>query len=293
MGYGKVSAVESRPIEIKPFFHFWPGTSATTFSGWGCNFLCPWCQNWSLSKVSPPEDNVEVLEPEKLIELAIKWEDDGVCASFNEPTIHLEYLLDVFRIAKSKGLYATMVSNGSLTKEALELLREAGLDAINIDIKGCPETYRKYVGIPNPEEVLETVRYAIELRVHVEAVYLMVTGANDWDDCIEWVLNSHIKYLGEDTPLHLNRYYPAYNYMKPPTPVSKLVEAQVKARKMGIKYVYIGNTEYSEFLHTRCPNCGKVLIKRTHYGVVSCSLASGNRCPVCGEEIKLVGFCKA
>ncbi|HXZ98679.1 MAG TPA: hypothetical protein VED24_04860, partial [Candidatus Acidoferrum sp.] len=41
--YGDLSAVESRPIEIKPFFHYWPGSTALTFSTWSCNFNCPWC----------------------------------------------------------------------------------------------------------------------------------------------------------------------------------------------------------------------------------------------------------
>ncbi|MEM1515835.1 MAG: pyruvate formate lyase-activating protein, partial [Candidatus Bathyarchaeia archaeon] len=57
--YGALSAIESRPIEIKPFFHYWPvvfhywpGSTALTFSTWSCNFSCPWCQNWTLSKVS-------------------------------------------------------------------------------------------------------------------------------------------------------------------------------------------------------------------------------------------------
>jgi pyruvate formate lyase activating enzyme len=30
--YGDISALESRPIEIKPFFHYWPGSTALTFS---------------------------------------------------------------------------------------------------------------------------------------------------------------------------------------------------------------------------------------------------------------------
>jgi len=32
--YGDLSALESRPIEIKPFFHYWPGSTALTFSTW-------------------------------------------------------------------------------------------------------------------------------------------------------------------------------------------------------------------------------------------------------------------
>jgi len=41
LGYGVLSAVESRPIEIKPLFHYWPNSTSLTFSGYGCNFYCP------------------------------------------------------------------------------------------------------------------------------------------------------------------------------------------------------------------------------------------------------------
>ncbi len=288
IGYGKVSAIESRPIEIKPLFHFWPGSYATTFSGWGCNFLCPWCQNWHLSKVHPP-GNGEVMPPETIIRLAIRWGDEGVCASFNEPTIHLEYMLDVFTLAKRRGLYNTMVTNASFTIEALKLLKEAGLDAISADIKGCPETYRRFMGIPNPTEILNVMSEALKLGIHVEAVYLIVTKANDWDYCVEQVIESHLKYLGPDVPLHVNRYYPAYNYHEPPTSISKLLEVYSKARKKGIKYVYIGNVPSNEYLHTRCPKCGKVLIERTHYGVTGYRLTNDGKCPFCGYRIHIKG----
>lgn len=288
IGYGKISAIESRPIEIKPLFHFWPGSYATTFSGWGCNFLCPWCQNWHLSKVHPPSDG-DVTPPEVIVKSAIRWGDEGTCASFNEPTIHLEYLIDVFSMANRKGLYNTMVTNASFTIEALRMLKEAGLDAISADIKGCPETYRKFMGIPNPTDVLNAMSEALRLGIHVEAVYLVVTKANDWDYCVEQVIESHLKYLGPNTPLHVNRYYPAYNYYEPSTSVSKLIEIYKKARRSGINYVYIGNIATNEYLHTRCPGCGKVLIERTHYGVVSCRLTNEGKCPFCGYKIYIRG----
>ena len=291
VGYGKLSAIESRPIEIKPLYHFWPGSYAMTFSGWGCNFLCPWCQNWHLSKSRPP-DNAEETPPGEVVKSALRVGDDGVCASFNEPTIHLEYLVDVFRLAREAGLYSTMVSNGSLTLEALKLLRDAGLNAMNVDIKGCPETYRKYVGVPNPVEVLRTVSEALRLGIHVEAVYLIVTGANDWDECVEWVIEAHLKYLGEDVPLHINRYYPAYRYFKPQTPWEAIERAYRVAVKEGVKYVYIGNVGTSKYLHTRCPRCGEVLVERFSYGVLRCNLTRDGRCPRCGLKVPIVGECR-
>jgi len=64
-----LSAVESRPIEIKPLFHYWPNSTALTFSNWGCNFYCPWCQNHHIS-FRKPDERDEVTPPERLLELA-------------------------------------------------------------------------------------------------------------------------------------------------------------------------------------------------------------------------------
>lgn len=52
MTYGNVSAMESRPIEIKPFFHYWPGSTAMTFSTWSCNFFLP-----VVPELAPIEEN--------------------------------------------------------------------------------------------------------------------------------------------------------------------------------------------------------------------------------------------
>ncbi|MEM3452360.1 MAG: hypothetical protein QW835_01860, partial [Candidatus Hadarchaeum sp.] len=51
--YGNISSISANPIEKKPFYHFWSGSVALTCGSWSCNFECPWCQNWHISK-SPP-----------------------------------------------------------------------------------------------------------------------------------------------------------------------------------------------------------------------------------------------
>ena len=288
VGYGLLSALESRPIEIKPFFHFYPGSSAMTFSGWGCNFSCPWCQNHHLSKRKPNPEEDPYFPPEKVVEAALKAGDEGTCASFNEPTIHLEYLLDVFELAKGKGLYNTMVSNGSMSSRAIEALYESGLDAMNVDLKGCQETYGRYIGVPNPMEILKTARKALDLGIHVESVFLVVTRANDSEECIRWVLEKHLDYLGPEVPLHVNRYFPAYAYGEPPTKLETLLKVHSMARELGIEYVYIGNVGMPELEATRCPKCGKMLIERSRYRVTYFKL-DNSRCLRCGYKITLKG----
>ncbi len=104
LGYGKLSAIESRPIEIKPLFHYWPNSIALTYSTWGCNFYCPWCQNYHLSFRRPTDDDL-FIEPEKIVEMALNSNVDGLSASFNEPTVNLDYIVYVSQIASKRGLY--------------------------------------------------------------------------------------------------------------------------------------------------------------------------------------------
>ena len=136
--YGSVSALDANPIEKKPFYHFYPGTKALTAGSWSCNFGCPWCQNWAIAKVAPPATG-DYVSPERFVELIKETGCQGTSISFNEPTLSLEWSLDVFRLARPRGLYNTYVTNGYMTPEALALLIEAGLEAMNVDIRAMPQ----------------------------------------------------------------------------------------------------------------------------------------------------------
>src|SRR5210317_1488900 len=48
--WGYVAALQSDPIEKKPFFHVYPGSNALTFGMLGCDFHCDYCQNWLSSQ---------------------------------------------------------------------------------------------------------------------------------------------------------------------------------------------------------------------------------------------------
>jgi len=285
--YGDLSAVESRPIEIKPFFHFWPGSTALTFSTWSCNFTCPWCQNWHLSRAEPDPARANYVPPERLVELAAQ-RDEGVCVSFNEPLMLFEYSLDVFRLARAKGLYCTYVSNGYMTLEALRMLRESGLDGLKIDVKGGREEYRLY-NSADAEVVWRNAREAKKMGMHVEIVYLVVTGATDKEEVIEECIERHVKELGPDTPIHFTRYFPAYLYHEPSTPVEKLEWCYERARKIGARFPYIGNVPGHRYENTYCPECGELLIKRFGPRVLKYRVTESKRCPRCGAEIPIVG----
>jgi len=287
VGYGVLSSIESRPIEIKPFYHYWPGSTALTFSNYGCNFYCPWCQNYHIS-FKRPSIGARRFDPTEIVQMAVSLGDEGLCASFNEPATQVDFIFDVFSSGKKRGLYSTVVTNGYFSREALVSLVEAGCDGFSIDVKGCPKAHERYLRGINPELVLSNAKLLIDLNAHVEIVYLVVTGFNDDVDCISWLIDRHLDMLGEDVPLHLNRYYPAHRYHLPATPIDKLLRAREMARREGIKFVYVGNIDAPTLESTYCPNCGKLLIGRRNYRIFHFSLEDG-KCIRCGHPILIRG----
>ena len=285
--YGNLSALESRPIEIKPFYHFWPGSTALTFSTWSCNFTCPWCQNWHLSRTQPSLATANYVPPERVVKMA-SGRDEGVCVSFNEPLMLFEYSLEVFRLARARNLYCTYVSNGYMTLDALKMLRDSGLDGLKIDVKGGEEEYRRF-NKASVDVVWRNAREAVRMGIHVEIVYLVVTDATDSESLILETIERHLNELGENVPLHFTRYFPAYRYHAPPTPVEKLEWAYEQARRMGVRFPYIGNVIGHRYENTYCPECGELLIRRYGPRVIRYRITDDARCPKCGSRVPITG----
>lgn len=286
--YGDISSISANPIEKKPFFHFRPGTLALTVGTWSCNFTCPWCQNSEISKISPNPQKANYVSPERFVETALNYGCEGTSISFNEPTLLLEYSLDLFSLAREKGLYNTYVSNGYMTLQALDALAESGLDAIKFDVKGDAEVYEKYCGGVMEEVVWRNAHRAKELDLHVEIVNLVIPGVNDDEDCLRRLVEKHIKELGPDTPLHFTRYHPEYKFYTSPTPVKTLEKARELAQSMGVLFSYVGNVSGHKYENTWCPGCGELLIKRLGFTIISNKIAPDKKCPKCGFKILIV-----
>jgi pyruvate formate lyase activating enzyme len=290
--YGLVSSLSCNPIEKKPLYHFYPGSVALTAGSLSCNFDCPWCQNWDISK-RPPDGGTpsggEFIPPEAFVARAQRYGCQGTSISFNEPTLSLEWALDVFPLAREAGLYNTFVTNGYMTGRALELLVEAGLDGMNVDIKGDREAVNEYCRA-DVENVWRNCRRAQELGVWIELTTLVIPGVNDDDECLGGIANRIASELGPQTPWHVSRYHPAYRFTAPPTPVATLERAREIGLRAGLRYVYIGNVPGHPGEHTACPNCGQMLARRGLLRLLRCDVTPDGRCPHCGREIAGVGW---
>jgi pyruvate formate lyase activating enzyme len=284
---GAMSSLSVNPIEKKPLYHFYPGSVALTAGSWSCNFACPWCQNWRISKSPPPGG--EFISPEDFVQRAGRRGCHGTSISFNEPTLSLEWSLDVFRLARAQGLYNTYVTNGYMTPEALRLLVEAGLDAMNVDVKGDAAAVRRYCGA-DVARVWGNCEAALEASVWLEVTTLLIPDVHDDDGILRAIAERIVRDLGSHVPWHVSGYHPAYRFDAPSTPVSTLERAREIGLQAGLRYVYLGNVPRHPYENTFCPDCGTILVLRDGFRLLRRHLTPEGACLGCGEQIAGVGW---
>ena len=80
------------------------------------------------------------MPPSSIVSESLKYGCPFIVYTYTEPTVFYEYMLDVSKLAKAKGLRNGMHTCGYINPEPLkELLKY--MDAVNIDIKGFSESF--------------------------------------------------------------------------------------------------------------------------------------------------------
>jgi len=283
MVYGKIATAHVDPIEKKPFFHVLPGSTAFSIATTGCNMRCLFCQNWEISQAFPDDVPTQAATPEEVVSQALASGARSIAFTYNEPVIAYEYMLDIAKLAKAKGLKTVVVSSGYIEKEPLkELLKY--IDAYKVDLKAFNENFYKKLTGGGLGAVLETLKTIKQSGVWLEIVNLLIPGENDSDDELRAMARWIQSNLGDSVPLHFSRFFPQFKLKNlPPTPTETLIRARKIAMEEGLKYVYIGNIAYPEGETTWCPGSKEKAIVRQGYFVTANNLKDG-ACPD-GEKI--------
>jgi len=283
--YGNPIAIHVDPIEKKPFFHVYPGSSAFSLAVAGCNMRCLFCQNWEISQARPDESMNYDLAPQAVAPAARENGCDFVVFTYTEPTTFFEYMRDCAREAKASGLKVGMHSCGYVNPAPLKELLQY-MDAVNVDIKGfSDEFYRKMGQGAELKPVLETLKTIHASGVWLELTNLVIPGENDDPKQIKAMCDWIQANLGSEVPLHFSRFVPAFRLQNlPPTPVSTLEDCRRIAMAAGLKYVYIGNVPGHPAENTYCPNCGKPVVRRAGYTILENRIRKGH-CEFCGAVI--------
>lgn len=288
--YRKLISENIDPIEKKPFFHFYPGSTAFSVATMGCNFRCMNCQNYEISQLPKDQDQIagEDLAPEKIINDTINHHCKSIAYTYTEPTIFFEYAYEIAKIASRKSIKNIFVTNGYITREALATIKPY-LHAANIDLKSfSSETYKKICGA-RLEEVLDCIRSYKEMGIWIEITTLIIPEVNDSPSELRQIAE-FIKSVGPEIPWHVSRFYPRYRLIeKPPTPVETLRMARNIGLESGLRYVYEGNVPGEGGENTYCYKCKKVLIKRHGYQIIENNIVNV-RCPSCNTAIDGAGI---
>jgi len=282
--YAKAIAANVDPIEKKPLYHFLPGSKSYSIATAGCNFACGFCQNWNISQLSAGSGDAipgQQLMPEQVITEAKKTGCASISYTYTEPTVFFEYAYDTAVLAKQAGLYNTFVTNGFMTKQALDTISPY-LDAANVDLKSFKDEYYKKYCKGRLEPVLESIAHMRGLGIWVEVTTLVIPGENDSDA----ELNDIARFIAQvdvNIPWHISRFHPDYEFTDHnATPIETLTRAKETGIKHGLRYVYLGNVVSDS--DTYCHNCKARLVKRAYFGGTATGIKEGV-CTSCGSTI--------
>lgn len=290
--YDKVCAANADPIEKKPLFHFQPGTRSFSVATVGCNFRCEFCQNWQISQAALETGRLEgeAISPEQIVAAAVRTGCKSIAYTYTEPTVFMELCQDCGRLAKARGLANVFVSNGYMTREAIDFAAD-WLDGINVDLKAFSDDYYRRLCKARLQPVLDTIAYiAGQTPIWLEVTTLLLPGENDAPDELKQLAEFLVDKAGPDVPWHISRFHPQYKYSgTQATPIEAMQRAEEIGRVAGLRYVYLGNMPGTKSESTLCYHCGRMLIERLGYRIIANDIED-SQCPDCGTEIAGVGL---
>jgi pyruvate formate lyase activating enzyme len=289
--YDRIVASHIDPIEKKPLFQFYPGSTAYSIATVGCNFTCKHCQNSDISQLPREKKGYivgEKMGPEEIVREAHSSGCKSIAYTYTEPTIFFELAYETAQRAHDKGIKNIFVSNGYMTPEALEEISPY-LDGINIDLKSFTEKFYKEICGGRLEPVLDNIKLAKKLEIWVEVTTLIIPTLNDSQDELRQIAE-FLRDVDSNIPWHISQFYPTHQMINlPRTPVETLHMAREIGIETGLHYVYEGNVPGRGNENTYCHQCGELLIERWGYSIVKNTIKDGH-CPSCHSSVAGVGL---
>ncbi|MDH3294307.1 MAG: AmmeMemoRadiSam system radical SAM enzyme [Acidimicrobiia bacterium] len=281
--YGRSSGFCVDPIEKKPLNHFFPGSPTLSFGTAGCNLACRFCQNWDISKSKEIDTLAAEASPDTVARVAADLDCRSVAFTYNDPTIFMEYAVDVADTCHDLGLATVAVTAGYICPEPrAEFFGH--IDAANVDLKGFTEDFYRHTCGAELGAVLDTLVYLKhETDVWLELTTLLIPGLNDSDAEIDAMTRWVVDHLGPDVPMHFTAFHPDYRMLdRSPTPARTLDRARTVAKANGVNHAYTGNVDDPEGQSTYCPRCGVRVIERIRYSIGDYRLDDTGHCRSCG-----------
>ena len=178
----------------------------------GCRMRCEFCHNpdtWNIG-TGTPYTAQEMFD--KAIDYKEYWGDKGgITVSGGEPMLHIDFLIDFFKLAKEHGVHTTLDTCGQpFTKDEPFYSRFDELmqytDLVLMDIKHIDSDFhRKYTGHPN-ENILAMAKDLSERGIPMWIRHVLVPGRSDFNQDLE-KLSRFIDQLGSVDKVEVLPYH--------------------------------------------------------------------------------------
>ncbi len=164
-----------------------PGIRFVIFTQ-GCHMRCQFCHNPDTWNVDGGEERTA----DDLVKQALRYKaywgkDGGITVSGGEPLLQMDFLLELFKKAKAKGVHTTLDTSGnpftreepffSKFKELMEVT-----DLVMLDIKQIYEDKHKILTGWSNSNILDMAEYLSETGESVWIRHVLVPGGSDDDE---------------------------------------------------------------------------------------------------------------
>jgi len=274
-------------IETMPMCHYHPRETFLQASGIGCTFSCGGCISETVAHHAEAVSGaLKHIPPDALVRRAREEGCRGIAFCLNDPTAMHQTFLRVARAAHDAGLLVGCATNGYYTEESLRDLTPA-IDFANIGLKGVSDACYRACGAVSAEPTFRTVRALHEAGVHVEVSAVYVRGREDE------VVSAAERVAATDAgiPFQIMRFMPFSGGEEERAPAACEAEDLAETVSSILENVYLFNTPGTSRLSTRCPACGRILIRRAFNGPMGARnewVHPGERC-ACGARVPVSG----
>lgn len=150
----------------------------------GCGLCATVCRNDALILYGREMTVPEVMEVFLKDQIYYEASNGGITISGGEPTMHLDFVLELLKCCKEKHLSTAIDTCGYAPTESFEKLLPL-TDYFLYDIKHiAPEEHRKYTGVSN-ELIVSNLHYLDQQGANIEIRIPCIPGVNTADDVID------------------------------------------------------------------------------------------------------------
>jgi len=148
----------------------------------GCPFQCKYCHNRDSWKPNIREQKTvqDILEDYKKYKHFYK--NGGLTVSGGEPLMQLEFLIDLFKEAKARGVHTALDTSGGTynprrNEEFLELLKYT--DLVMLDIKHMDDEQHQWLTAHSNKNILEFAKFVDSQNVDMYIRHVVIPDIND------------------------------------------------------------------------------------------------------------------